>query len=154
MNIRKYAVPDLMEILQLFYDTVHTVNSKDYSQEQVDAWAPKQLNVERWADFFAKNISYVAEIDGKITGFGDLTREGYLNTLYVHKDFQGKGIGSRIVKILEKEAKALSLNEITTEASITAKPFFEKRGYECLRSQNKVHNGMVFLNYVMRKKLN
>ena len=39
MEIRKYQAEDLEEIVQLFYETIQTVNRKDYSQEQVEVWS-------------------------------------------------------------------------------------------------------------------
>lgn len=140
-------------MLQLLYDTVHNVNIKDYSPEQVDVWAPKEPEVEKWAGFFENNICYVAEIGDKIVGFGDMTEGGYLNTLYTHKDYQRKGVGSGLLKVFEKEARELGLNEITTEASITAKPFFEKQGFVCVKKQNKEYKGMFFVNFLMKKSL-
>lgn len=151
--IRKFKLSDLDQIIQLFYDTVHTINIQDYSQEQVDVWAPKNIDINRWKKSLTDHISYVAEINNTIIGFGDITKEGYLDHLYTHKDFQGKGIGSGILKKLEEEAKKLGLMEITTQASITAKPFFEKHGYITVESQTKVFRGISFLNYKMIKKI-
>lgn len=42
MNIMKYEEADIVEIVSLFYKTVHSVNLKDYSQTELDAWAPKE----------------------------------------------------------------------------------------------------------------
>lgn len=36
MVIRKYQPSDCKEIIELFYNTVHTVNAKDYPKEQLD----------------------------------------------------------------------------------------------------------------------
>ena len=37
MNIRMYRSEDCKEIVELFYNTVHSVNSKDYNKAQLDA---------------------------------------------------------------------------------------------------------------------
>jgi putative acetyltransferase len=151
--IRKFKLTDLDQIIQLFYETVHTINIKDYSQEQVDVWAPKNQDTTKWEKSLSDHISYVVEIDNKIVGFGDITNEGYLDHLYTHKDFQGRGISSAILKKLEEETKKLGLSEITTEASITAQPFFEKHGYKTITEQTKIVRGISFLNYKMKKNL-
>lgn len=39
MVIRKYYLSDCKEIIELFYNTVHIVNAKDYTKEQLDVWA-------------------------------------------------------------------------------------------------------------------
>lgn len=155
MKIRKYRSQDTPEIVQLFYDTVHTINKKDYTSEQLEVWAPKisQENIEHWKTSLTQNRTYVAEINGKIVGFGDISPTGYLARLYVHKDFQGQGIASALVQILEKEAKTLGVSEITTHASITAKPFFERRGYRVIQEQQVTRSGVTLINYSMSKRV-
>lgn len=91
MELRAYQPADLEEIYQLFYDTVHSVNRKDYGLEQLDAWAPRQMDRPRWEQSLADHETWVAWEDGKIVGFGDLGEGGYLDRLYVHKDFVRKG---------------------------------------------------------------
>nr|WP_207732337.1 GNAT family N-acetyltransferase [Heliobacterium chlorum] len=153
MNVRRYRDSDLPQVLQLFYDTVHTVNARDYAVDQLEAWAPLEPDEKRWAGFMRENISYVVERDQQILGFGDLTEKGYLHTLYVHKDYQGKGVASTLLETFEKEAAKLDVTTITTEASITAKDFFELKGFKCVEKREKYLNGQVFVNYTMMKTL-
>ncbi|EJV69213.1 GNAT family N-acetyltransferase [Bacillus cereus] len=151
IKIRTFQKEDLEQVLQLFYETVHTVNAQDYNTLQLQAWAPKRLNRESWLKSLEKNISYVADNNGVIVGFGDYNDEHYINRLLTHKDYQGKGIASYILQKLEKEVMKLEHRDIYTEASITAKPFFESKGYICIKEQNKQHNGQIFINYIMKK---
>lgn len=39
MVIREYQPLDCEILAELFYNTVHTVNAKDYTKEQLDVWA-------------------------------------------------------------------------------------------------------------------
>ncbi|MDR4983650.1 GNAT family N-acetyltransferase [Bacillus cereus] len=149
--IRTFQKEDLEQVLQLFYETVHTVNAKDYNLLQLQAWAPERLDRESWLQSLEKNISYVADNNGLIVGFGDYNDEQYIDRLFTHKDYQGKGIASYILQKLEEEAVKLQHRDIYTEASITAKPFFERKGYICIKEQKKQHNGQFFINYVMKK---
>ncbi|MDM5155910.1 GNAT family N-acetyltransferase [Bacillus sp. DX1.1] len=149
--VRRFNKNDLDQVLQLFYDTVHTINAKDYNQKQLDAWAPKGLDRTKWLNSLEKNICYVAEFEGKIISFGDYNDEAYIDRLFTHKNYQGWGVASQILQMLEKEATQLEQQEIYTEASITARPFFEKKGYMCIEEQNKKHNGQIFINYIMKK---
>ncbi|OFD38500.1 GNAT family N-acetyltransferase [Bacillus mycoides] len=151
IKIRTFQKEDLEQVLQLFYETVHTVNAQDYNKLQLQAWVPKRLNRESWLKSLEKNISYVADNNGVIVGFGDYNDEHYINRLFTHKDYQGKGIASYILQKLEKEVMKLEHRDIYTEASITAKPFFESKGYICIKEQNKQHNGQIFINYIMKK---
>lgn len=154
--IRKFQEADLEEVVALFYGTVHTVNAADYSGEQLAAWAPKDKQAQKaaeWQKSLQQNLSYVAEIDGEISGFCDMTPAGYLNRLYVHTDYQRQGIASRLVSQLEQEAGKLQLSCIFTDASLTAKPFFEKQGFWIVRKQSVERRGIAIPNYHMRKKL-
>ncbi|WP_339315307.1 GNAT family N-acetyltransferase [Paenibacillus sp. FSL R10-2734] len=156
MDIRTYQESDISQIISLFYDTVHSVNKQDYSQEQLDAWAPKEeekLKLNTWGSSLRQNITYVAEINGCIVGFSDMTVEGHLDRLYVHKDFQGQGVASALVNKLEMKARELGLHEMDTEASITARPFFERRGYQLIEKQSVERKGVLLINYRMSKKL-
>lgn len=148
MTLRDYTKTDCAELAELFYDTVHTVNAKDYTQEQLDAWATGKVNLEAWNESFQAHHTVVAEMDGKIVGFGDMDESGYLDRLYVHKDYQRRGVAAAICDALEQRTKAA---EFTTHASITARPFFEKRGYTVAREQQVERRGVWLTNFVMKK---
>lgn len=84
MKLRTYEPEDCAELARLFYDTVHTVNAKDYTQAELDAWAAGEVNLEQWNASFLAHHTVVAEMDGRIVGFGDMDASGYLDRLYVH----------------------------------------------------------------------
>ncbi len=147
MQIRKYKPSDCPQTEKLFYETVHTVNAGDYNTEQLHAWATGALNSEQWNQSFLAHESYVAIKDGMIVGFGDIAPNGYLDRLYVHKDYQRQGIATAICDILERKV----MGDLTTHASITAKPFFEKRGYRVITAQEVLRNGVSLQNFIMRK---
>ena len=149
MILRKYTKTDCGELAELFYDTVHTVNAKDYTREQLDAWATGKVNLETWNESFQAHHTVVAEVDGQIVGFGDMDETGYLDRLYVHKNYQRRGVATAICDALEQNTKAA---EFTTHASITARPFFEKRGYTVVREQQVERRGELLTNFVMRKE--
>jgi putative acetyltransferase len=139
----------------LYYETIHSINSKDYNQEQLNAWAPvtTKERVERFKSFLSTNISFVVLKDDLVLGFSDLEATGYYNCLFVHKDFQGQGIALMLYEQIEKEALKLGIEELTTEASITAKPFFLSRGFILFKEQDKMHNGVLIKNFIMKKRL-
>lgn len=154
--IRKYHESDIDQIINLFYETVHSINKRDYTQEQLNAWAKRgeeKQKREIWIESLRKNICYIAEIGTQIVGFSDMNLQGYLDRLFVHKDYQGQGIASALVSTLESEAKKLHLLEMQTDASITAKPFFEGKGYIVIKSQIVERNGTQLMNYKMSKFL-
>jgi putative acetyltransferase len=101
MIIRKYKPRDCTFMAKLFYDTVHTINAKDYTDEQLNAWATGSVDLEVWNKSFTAHNTLVAVIKGEIVGFADMDHTGYLDKLYVHKDFQRRGIATALVKELE-----------------------------------------------------
>ncbi len=146
--VRNYKLADIKILSELFYNTVHTVNAKDYTPNQLNAWASGRIDRKAWNKSFEEHYTLVAEIDGKIVGFGDIDDSGYLDRLYVHKDYQGQGIATAICDRLEEHAK----DDITVHASITAKPFFEGRGYAVVKEQEVERDGILLTNYKMMKK--
>ena len=149
IELRKYRPEDIEEMTQLFYHTVHTINAADYTEEQLDAWADGEADKEKWNQSFLSHSTWVAVEGQKIVGFADMDEEGYLDRLYVHKDFQGMGIASRLCDQLEGESSSL---RFFTHASITARPFFEKRGYRVERRQQVERQGVWLTNYLMVKR--
>lgn len=146
--IRKYSSADCESLAELFYHTVHTVNANDYSEEQLNAWASGSVDLAEWNRSFREHETLVAVKNRLIVGFGDMDKSGYLDRLYVHKDYQRQGIASALCDKLEQ---AVHSAKITTHASITAKPFFLKRDYRVIREQQVIRSGVVLVNYIMEK---
>ena len=145
MFIREYQSSDCEDLTKLFYNTVHTVNAKDYTEEQLDAWATGQVDLNKWDQSLREHYSIVAVENEMLVSFGDIDESGYLDHLFVHADYQGKGIGTMICNRLEQ---AVSGN-IITHASITARPFFEKRGYRVVKEQQVERQGVFLTNFEM-----
>lgn len=148
MRIRAYRPADCKELAELFYHTIHTVNVKDYTKEQVDAWATGQVDLRRWDQSLQAHYSLIAVEGELITGFGDMDETGYLDRLFVHADYQGRGIATALCNQLEQAVPGT----ITTHASITARPFFEKRGYKVIKEQQVERRGIFLTNFVMEKQ--
>lgn len=158
--IRPFSIADTPALISLFRDAVHAINIQHYSPEQVAIWAPEEIHVQHWQNKreawqkqFTTNITFVAEIEGKIVGFADMTHEGYLDHLYVHKEYQGRWVAFRLLKAIEQAAYDLGLKKITTDCSITAKVPAERAGFVVVKEQTVVKNGVSFINYAMEKKL-
>lgn len=148
MVIRKYQCEDCKELAKLFYETVHAVNKQDYTQEQLDAWATGTVDFNQWNASLSAHFSVVAVEDDNIVGFGDIDETGYLDRLYVHKDYQRRGIATAICDTLEN---AVDTETFCTHASITARPFFEKRGYKVVTEQQVERRDIALVNYRMTK---
>ena len=150
MEIRMYQPADCAVLAELFYRTVHTVNARDYTPQQLDAWADGQPDLEGWNRSFLSHHSLVAVEQGEIVGFGDIDATGYLDRLYVHKDYQRKGVASALCDRLEQAAG----DRIFSHVSITARPFFESRGYKPVKMQQVERQGVLLTNFIMEKNKN
>ena len=149
MQLRKYQPSDYAQLAELFYQTVHSVNAKDYKKEQLDARASGEVNLPAWDASFRTHRMIVATENGEVVGFGDMDETGYLDRLYVHKGYQGQGVASAICDELERFAAGKTF---TIHASITAKLFFQHRGYHVVRKQEVIRHGVALTNFVMEKQ--
>ncbi len=148
MILRAYTPDDCKTLAELFFNTVHTINAKDYSEEQLNAWATGHIDLEQWNRSFLSHYTVVAEIDGTVVGFGDIDNMGYLDRLFVHANFQNQGIATAICDKLKQASNA---EKIVTHASITAKGFFEKRGYKVVTKQQVQRQLILITKYVMER---
>jgi len=153
ISTRKYTKSDAKDLVSIFYNTIHKVNIKDYSEEQVNAWAPESsLNLERWMIKWEKLVPLVAIIDDKIVGFTEFDEKtGYIDCFYCHHDFIGKGVGTVLMKAIDDIAKNNNLNRIYADVSVTAKPFFQSKGFNHIKEQLVDTDGVKLKNHVMEK---
>ena len=153
MKVRTFRRSDTPALINLFRATVRTVNRRDYSPEQLSAWAPDEIDAKDWTTRHARNETVVAECADAIVGFAELTPEGHIHMLFVHKDHQNKGIASTLLAEMEARARANSSTKLTTDASLTAEPFFARRGFRRIREQVVERNGQTLRNCRMEKSL-
>ena len=152
-RIRCYEAEDALQIARLFYETVRSVNRADYSEEQVQAWAPEVPDPEAWHARMADRRTLVAEDGGEVVGFAELEEDGHLDMLYLRKDAVGRGVGSLLYRATEREAREQGIGLILTEASVTACPFFERWGFRVVRKQTVERRGVDLTNFAMEKPL-
>jgi putative acetyltransferase len=153
MHIRTFQPGDEAVLWRLFFDTIRGVNIRDYTYEQVCAWAPDEHDPERWAARIRGLNPFICEVNSVIAGYADLQPTGYIDHFYVSKDFQRKGVGSRLFDRIRQEAISLQLRELTADVSITARPFFEHFEFTVVKMQSLDVNGVTLRNFHMRCEL-
>lgn len=153
--LRKAGISDAPELNKLYQNTILSVNRKDYSQEETEDWASCGNSLQNSEDSIANQYFIVAENKNKqIVGFSSIRQDGYLHTMFIHKDYQRQGIASLLYKQIEKYALENDIKRITSEVSITAKGFFEKQGFTVDEKQKRKANKLALTNYKMSKRLN
>lgn len=153
MNIRNATLEDLPAMKALYRDTILTVCRKDYTEEQVTVWASSVNKEERWLDVVVNQLVLLAEINETLVGFGTLKNYNYVDFFYVHKDFQGMGIAGEILNRLLQEAISHGEKLLSSDISITAKPFFRKNGFRVVATQENVRQDQILINYKMIRYL-
>lgn len=151
MTLRIATHEHLDDILELFRETILSVNNKDYNPRQIKAWAKGSKDKERWAKKIEDHYFVYAEIDGKMAGFSSIDPKGYLDTMFVDKSCQKMGVASFLYAEMEKKAMEQKNDAILSDISITARPFFERRGFEVLKEQQVDCRGEVLTNFKMQK---
>ena len=153
ITLRAYRPDDAPALLALFRDTIRRVNSRDYSPAQVAAWASDDIDTATWFGRFAGRYVPVAEEAGRPVGFAELEANGHIDRVYVASDHQRRGIGRQLLAAVVAEARRVGLARLFTEASITARPFFEAQGFVVLAPQVVTCRGAEFVNYRMERAL-
>jgi len=151
-KIRTARQSDAIELKDLFQNTVLTVNRQNYSQEEVEDWASCGNNISHIEEMINAHYFIVA-INQKlqIIGFSSITPQGYLHNMFVHRDFQGMGVATVLLNEIERYADVMGIKRITSDVSLTARPFFEKRGFVVEKEQKHKANKLFLTNFMMAK---
>ncbi|TWT50848.1 putative N-acetyltransferase YafP [Rubripirellula amarantea] len=153
-HLRHFVPEDGEACWQLFQDTIRRINTRDYEPEQIAAWLNASSSFELWLQRFEGKFAFVVEREGKLGGFADMGLDGYLDRLFVSADHQRRGIATMLTLAIETKAMEVGLRRIYTHASLTARPFFQSRGYQVTKKQSVDCKGVYLTNFVMEKRMN
>lgn len=151
IQIRPYKASDARTLRELYTETVRNVNRRDYTQEQICAWAPVDLNHSLWDTQITSLNPYIAELDGKIVGYTDLQPDGLIDHFFCHHEHQGQGVGRALMQHVLVEAQRRCIKLLYAQVSITARPFFERMGFYVVKQQEVSLRGQTLTNYLMKR---
>lgn len=151
--IRQYTDKDAPYLVDLFRKTVHTVCARDYSPEQLNAWAPVEIDIDRFSTRLKNSFTLVALEDESFAGFASLLADGCVDMFYVSADSQGSGVGSMLMNAIEIEARSKGLKFLFSDVSLSAREFFTRKGFRIEREYTKTVSETEFRNAIMRKDL-
>ena len=124
ITLRDFQSGDAPALRAVFESAIHGVAIRDYTLQQVDAWAPCEHDPEDWADH-----------------------------IFVSAAAGGQGVGSVLMRRLLARADELGLAEMTSNVSLTAQPFFAHFGFEVVEHRVVDVRGVELRNAAMRKLL-
>lgn len=152
IQIRRYHHGEEAALFEIFYSAIHLVAKRDYSAEQVNAWAPRSLDPGRWEKRIRSINPFVAELNGELVGYADVQVSGYIDHFFVSGLHPRRGIGSLLMGRLLEEAAASGIRTLTSDVSRTAQPFFRKFGFVVIEQRYPECFGVIVPNALMRRE--
>ncbi|WP_432512838.1 GNAT family N-acetyltransferase [Kineococcus sp. SYSU DK001] len=153
LSVRAWETADTEPTREVFRRSVHRTAADHYSPEQRDAWAPAEADLAEWGRARARAGTRVAVRDGEVAGFTDLSADGHIGMFYVHPDHGRRGVGAALLDDVLRTAAERGLTRLTVDASLTARPFFQRAGFTVVREQRVHRGGQEFTNVAMRLDL-
>jgi putative acetyltransferase len=150
-QIRRYKPGEERALFEVYYSAIHLTASRDYTSEQIQAWAPRDLDMNLWENRIHSINPFVADLNGEVVGYADLQANGYIDHFFVSGTHSRRGIGSLLMEHLLEEAKALGLSELTSDVSRTAQPLYEKFGFVLVEQRRTERRGVIIPNALMRR---
>ncbi len=156
--VREMRPEDARAFLEVHHAAVRGTAAKDYPLAVIDGWAPMPLAddaIERVRANHDHEYRLIAEMDGRVVGIGSLVFENFeLRACYVAPEAGRKGVGSALVREIERAARKKGLLFLELDSSVTAEPFYRREGYEVSeRGEHILRNGQRMACVKMRKSL-
>jgi len=146
-------IDDQENLLHLMIETIKSRCSQYYTAAQINAWVLSAQDKRHWQNVIQQHYALVLELDHKIVGFSSLESGSHVYFMYTHKDYCNQGIASRLYERIEKESIRQSSHTITADVSMTARSFFEAKGFQVLKENNNKIDQVSIINYTMIKPL-
>ena len=153
IQVREFQLGDEPALRLVYESAIREVAIRDYTAEQVNAWAPRQFDSTLWAKRMQGIAPFVGELDGAIVAYADVQSNGYIDHFFVSARANGQGIGGRLMRRIHQRADQLSIAELTSEVSRTAQPFYMHFGFEIVDNYVNEVRGVGIEYAAMRKVL-
>jgi putative acetyltransferase len=155
MPLRPYTTADAAAAGDIFRRAIAVIGARDYSPEQVAAWAGPDGTAERLHARLGDGRLALVAVDagGRVVAFGDLEADGHIDFLYAAPQAAGTGIVSGLYDALEDAARAGGMTRLYSEASEAARRFFLKKGFTVLHRRDFDVRGVAIHNYAVEKRL-
>jgi len=150
---RPYEPNDLPSVIEIYTVSIRSLAASYYSPEQIAAWAPVPPDAARWQERLSHLHTIVAESDGVLAGFASYTHDGYLDFLFTHPAFARRGVATKLYQLVESALRAAGAPRVTTHASLVARPFFDRHGFQLDAEESVECRGAYLRRFAMHKQL-
>ncbi|WGV97927.1 GNAT family N-acetyltransferase [Vibrio sp. YMD68] len=147
--IREYKDSDASALFEIVFNTVRVINRRDYSQAQVEAWAPYSQEPANWKQRMKSLAPFVAVMDDVVVGYADLQPCGLIDHFFCHHEYQGQGVGKALMAYVLAVGEQRGVRRYYSNVSITARPFYERFGFMVIQEQWVDMRGQKLKNFVM-----
>ncbi len=151
--VHPYQAGDEVALWNVFYSAVRVTARRDYSQAQVEVWAPDDPDRDRWKERIAGIAPFVASVVGRVVGYADVQPNGYIDHFFVSAEMARQGVGAELMNVIHQTARERGLLRLFSDVSLTARPFFEHFGFAVETFQTVTLRGVEFTNMRMSKRL-
>jgi putative acetyltransferase len=156
--VREMRNEDARGFLEVHHAAVRGIAAKDYPPEVIEKWAPLPVTkqtIERFLTNPDGEIRLVAELDGAIVGIGCLVvKDCELRACYVAPEAVRNGVGSALVREIERVARDHRLTYLQMDSSVTAEQFYLRHGYRVReRGEHRLPSGVRMACVKMEKVL-
>ena len=142
MTLRKATPQEAETLWNIRNQAIRHGCTTSYDAEVIARWTP-DLMPERYRQMVIEYPFYVVEDEkGEIAATGYLDLDTHcLEAIFTLPAASGKGMATRIIEALKKEARSRGITRLTLDATPNARSFYQKLGFATL-SEKYHHSRM------------
>lgn len=157
---KHYAVA----VSHIVHESIHHINNSQYSHEDKCAWSRSPRSTYHWNKRLSQSRAWIivdlnCDINGwpRCCGFINVEThfytQGYIDSLYVDPDYQGKGVAHRLYEALESWGVKQGYAALSVDASHASKAMFLSFGFKQRHRSYQEKLGRVITGFFMDKNL-
>lgn len=124
-----------------------------YDTAQSKIWAEHLPSPAEWKHRLAHQRVFVAREGAQVCGFMTLEQDGLIDLAFIHPDYQGTGLFSRLFQAIEMHARGAKIERLTVKASLNAAGPFERAGFTKVGRGTMPLTGAILERFYMEKTL-
>ncbi|WOT06188.1 GNAT family N-acetyltransferase [Shewanella youngdeokensis] len=152
------------QVSQLYHLAINSIENSVYSQAEKQAWSYAPRSEYHWHKRLSRSKSWLM-IDDERTQLGlpvccgminietHFHSLGYIDSLYVHPDYQRQGIAAALFNQLQSWARITKVRELSVDASKLSKPLFLTHGFKQRHRSYQEKRGQIIMGFLMSKPL-